>query len=53
METLKSHFQASDADGNGRLNQAEYAVFYNKIEEDEKQRGTYVDPFDNMVGRTY
>ena len=31
MARMAQHFQESDADGNGRLNQAEFRAFYDKI----------------------
>ena len=46
-------FQAADADGNGRLDRAEFAVLMEKVHEEAKAKGQFVEPIPEHQDRIY
>ena len=50
---LTAHFNESDADGNGRLNQAEYRVFYDKIMAQAGAKGQFCQVYDGQIDAMY
>ena len=53
MARITADFQASDADGDGRLNLAEYKVYMEKQMENARELGTYVEPAAGHWDREY
>mmetsp|Transcript_18120 Transcript_18120/g.26385 ORF Transcript_18120/g.26385 Transcript_18120/m.26385 type:complete len:145 (-) Transcript_18120:392-826(-) len=53
MARLNADFAASDADGNGRLNQAEFLVFHEKQDDFKRAEGTFTENLPNVHERLY
>ena len=50
---IQNIWNECDVNGDGKMDQAEFAVFHQRLQEQEAQRGTYVEPIENVVERTY
>ena len=53
MASLAEMFNSSDANGDGRLDRAEYGVFHQKLIEDSKANGTFTEPRADAEERTW